>query len=314
MKAITIHEFGGPEVLHLEEIDKPVPRDNEVLIEVHASSLNPVDAKSITKDSKYSSSIHLPTTPGLDVAGVVERVGESVKTLHPGDLVYGQASTLRKGSGAFAEYAVTTEDSLAFMPRSLSFVQAASVPLAACSAYEAMVDHIKLRAGQRILIQGGSGGIGSFAIQLAKYLKAYVTTTATGEGVEFCHNLGADLVIDYKQEPFEELGPIYDAVLDTVGGDIYDKSFQVLKPGGVIVSMLAIPNEILMRRHAVTAVLEMTAIYRKVLTEIAELIDHGILKVHIAQIYPLHRTKDAYQAKEQNKVLGKIAITINHKK
>lgn len=314
MKAITFHEFGGPEVLHLEEIDKPVPRDNEVLIEVHASSLNPVDAKSITKDSRYRSSIHLPTIPGLDVAGVIEKVGENIKTLHAGDLVYGQASVLRKGTGAFAEYAVTSEDALAHMPRSLSFVQAASVPLAACSAYEALIDHIHLHAGQRILIHGGSGGIGSFAIQLAKHLKADVTTTATGEGMEFCHNLGADLVVDYKQEAFEQLGPIYDAVLDTVGGDTYRRSFQVLKPGGIIVSMLATPDEALMRRYAVTAVLEMTAIYKKVLTEIAELIDHGILKVHIAEIYPLHQTKDAYRAKEQKKVLGKIVITVNHKK
>jgi len=314
MKAITIHEFGGPEVLQMEEIEKPTPRDHEVLVEVHASSLNPVDAKSITKDSRYRSSIHLPTTPGLDVAGVVEKVGEDIKNLRVGDLVYGQASALRKGTGAFAEYAVTTEDSLALMPRSLSFVQAASVPLAACSAYEALIDHIKLRAGQRILIHGGSGGIGSFAIQLAKHLKADVTTTATGEGIEFAHNLGADDVIDYKQEPFEELGPIYDAVLDTVGGDTYKKSFQVLKPGGIIVSMLAPPDEILMHRHRVTAVFEMTAIYRKVLTDIADLIDHGILKVHIAQIYPLHQTKEAYRAKEQNKILGKIAITVKHQK
>lgn len=310
MKAVTIHEFGGPEVLQVEEIEKPTPKENEVLIEVHASGLNPVDAKSIRKDSYYKSMMHLPATAGMDLAGVVEMVGKGINNIQAGDRVYGQASILRKGSGAFAEYAVTSEDSIALMPDNLSFVEAASVPLAASSAYEAIFEHMKLRKDQRVLIHGGSGGIGSFAIQLAKHVGANVTATATGEGIEFCRQLGADQVIDYKKTAFETQLQDYDAVLDTIGGDTYKKSFQVVKRGGMIVSMLSSPDEALMKQTGVRAVLEMTRVDRKVLAEIARLIEDGVLTVNVAKVFPLEATRQAYEAKEKEKILGKIAIDI----
>jgi alcohol dehydrogenase len=310
MKAVTIHEFGGPEVLQVEEVKKPLPRDNEVLIEVHASSLNPVDAKSIEKNSRYRAQIHLPTTPGMDVAGVVEAVGNEVKHIQVGDKVFGQASVLREGSGAFAEYAVTAEHAVALMPESLSFLEAAAVPLAATSAYEAIFEHMKLQRGQRILIHGGSGGIGSFAIQLAKHVGAYVAATASGDGVEFVESLGADEVIDYRKDAFEWSLRNYDAVLDTVGGGIYNQSFHVLKREGIMVSMLMAPDEDMMRRFGVRAVLEMTRIDHKVLSKVARLIDDGVLKVHISAIYSLTEAKEAYRAKEEQQILGKIAIDV----
>lgn len=310
MKAVTIHEFGGPEVLQVEEVKKPLPRDNEVLIEVHASSLNPVDAKSIKKDSYYRSQMHLPTTLGMDVAGVVEMVGDKVKHIQVGDRVFGQASVLREGSGAFAEYAVTAGDSVAVMPECLGFLEAAAVPLAATSAYEAIFEHMKLQAGQRVLIHGGSGGIGSFAIQLAKHVGAYVAATASGDGVEFVESLGADEVIDYRKDAFEWKLRNYDAVLDTVGGGIYNQSFHVLKREGIIVSMLMKPDENAIRQFGVRAVLEMTHIDRKVLTKVAKLIDEGVLKVHISAIYALTEAKEAYRAKDKHQVLGKIAIDV----
>ncbi|MBT1690285.1 NADP-dependent oxidoreductase [Dawidia soli] len=310
MKAVTIHEFGGPEVLQVEEVKKPLPRDNEVLIEVHASSLNPVDAKSIEKDSRYRSELHLPTTLGMDVAGVVEMVGDHVKHVKVGDKVFGQASVLRDGSGAFAEYAVTAEDSVARMPESLGFLEAAAVPLAATSAYEAIFEHMKLQKGQRVLIHGGSGGIGSFAIQMARHVGAYVAATASGDGVEFVESLGADEVIDYRKDAFEWSLRNYDAVLDTVGGGIYSQSFHVLKREGIIVSMLMKPDEDRMRQFGVRAVLEMTRIDRRVLSKVAKLIDEGVLKVHISAIYALTEAREAYRAKEEQQILGKIAIDV----
>lgn len=309
MKAITIHEFGGPEVLKVEEVEKPVPKGNEVLIEVHASSLNPVDSKSMEKDSPYRSNMHLPMTPGMDLAGVVQMVGKGVDNIQAGDRVFGQASVLRKGSGAFAQYAVTSKDSIALMPGNLSFVEAAAIPLTAASAYQAIFEHMKLQSGQHVLIHGGSGGIGSLAIQVAKNLGAEVTATASGEGIEFAKQLGADRVIDYKSDDFTMLKD-FDAVLDTIGGETYKKSFEVLKRGGVIVSMLENPDEALMDRYGVRAVLEMTRIDRKILTEVASLVEEGILKPNVAKVYPLEEMRQAYEAKDRGNILGKIAIDV----
>jgi 2-desacetyl-2-hydroxyethyl bacteriochlorophyllide A dehydrogenase len=311
MKAIQIHEFGGPEVLTLEEVEMPVPKKNEVLVEVHASSLNPVDAKSIQKNSRYASMIHFPMTPGMDIAGVVRRVGEGVSNIQEGDKVFGQASALRHGSGAFAEFAVTSEDAIARMPENINFVEAASLPLTAASAYEAL-DYMALQQGQKVLIHGGSGGIGSLAIQLAKLRGAYVITTASGEGISFAKALGADEVIDYRSGNVESQLKDLDAVLDTVGGETYTKSFQVLKRGGIIVSMLMPPDENLMKQYGVRAVLEMTRVDRNTLSEIAALVEEGALKIHVNKVYPLEETERAYREKKEKKVLGKIAIEIRH--
>ncbi|HEY9007684.1 NADP-dependent oxidoreductase [Ohtaekwangia sp.] len=310
MKAVTVHEFGGAEVLHLEEVAKPVPAANEVLIEVHASSLNPIDTKSISKDSHYKSAIHFPITPGLDVAGVIEMVGADIKNLQVGDRVFGQASVLHDGSGAFAEYAVTPEDCIAQMPANISFTEAAALPLAACSAYQAIHHYMQLKTGQKIMIHGGSGGIGSIAIQLAKNEGAKVYATASGEGIGFVKSLGADHVIDYTRETFDKKVKDCDAVLDTIGGETYRRSFRVLKPGGIVVSMLSQPDEALMEQYGVRAVLEMTRIDRKTLSQIASLIEEGALQIHIARTYSLADTPRAYRAKEEEKILGKIAIEV----
>jgi len=310
MKAIKVHELGGPDELQVEEIDKPSPKVNEVLIEVHASSLNPVDAKSIEPNSRYSTVMPLPVTPGMDIAGVIESVGFGVTDLRVGDRVFGQASALRKGTGAFAEYAITPVESLSLMPANISFIEAASVPLAASSAYQALVDHIKLHRDEHILIHGGSGGIGSFAIQLAKHLGAAVTTTASGEGVEFCKQLGADHVIDYKTTRFYESGRIYDSVLDTIGGSTYTDSFKVVKEGGMIASMLEEPDKRLMDENGVQADLVMTRVDSNVLAEIARLIEEGVLTAHVAMTFPLERTREAYKVKEREKILGKIVIDV----
>lgn len=310
MKAVKVHELGGPEVLRYEDAEQPHPGNNEVLIEVHASSINPIDTKSIQRDSKYQSTSQLPLTPGLDVAGVVITTGTGINNIQAGNKVYGQASSMRGGTGAFAEYAVTSEDAIALMPDNISFTEAAAVPLAASSAYQALMEHIRLQRGQKILIHGGSGGIGTFAIQLAKHLGAHVATTASGEGIEYAKQQGADEAIDYKAEAFEKRLKDFDAVLDTVGGETYAKSFEVLKKGGILVSMLEQPHERLMKQHGVHAVLEMTKVTRKVLAEITLLIEQGVLKVNIAKTFPLNHMKEAYEAKESDKILGKIAVEV----
>jgi 2-desacetyl-2-hydroxyethyl bacteriochlorophyllide A dehydrogenase len=310
VKAIKAHELGGPEVLKIEDTPIPFPSTGEVLIEVHAASINPNDTKLLRTDPVYQNAAENPLTPGFDLAGTVVEVGENVKHICIGDSVYGQAAVIKKGTGAFAEYAVTPEDSIARMPDNISFTEAAATPLAACSAYQALVEHMKLAAGAKILIHGGSGGIGTFAIQLAKHLGAHVATTASGAGIEFAKELGADIVIDYESQQFDKLVSNYDAVLDTVGGLTYQKSFAVLKRGGIIVSMLSRPDEALMKKYNVMAVLEMTKVDSRKLGKITDLIRTGAMQPKLSNVYPLQQTKEALEAKEKEKVLGKIAIEV----
>jgi alcohol dehydrogenase len=310
MKAVKAHAHGGPEVLKIEDAPIPFPGRGEVLIEVHAASINPIDSKLLLTDPLYDHADENPLTPGFDLAGAVVEVGKNVKHLHVGDCVYGQAAVIKKGTGAFAEYAVTPEDLLAKMPDNITFTEAAAVPLAACSAYQALVEHMKLKKGEKVLIHGGSGGIGTFAIQLAKHLNAFVASTASGAGMEYVMRQGADQVIDYESEHFEEILTDFDAVLDTVGHDIYSKSFGVLRKGGIVVSMLSMPDESLMKKYHVRAVLEMTKVDSKKLGKITDLIRSGVLKVNIANVYSLQQTQEAFKAQEKEKILGKIAIEV----
>ena len=310
MKAVKVHEVGGPEVLKLEDTPIPFPGPGEVLIEVHAASLNPIDAKLLRTDSSYQQAVDNPLTPGFDLAGSVVELGEKVKHIRIGDNVYGQAAAVRKGTGAFAEYAVAQEDCIARMPDNISFTEAAAVPLSACSAYQALVEHIKIKAGNKVLIHGGSGGIGTFAIQLAKHLGAYVATTATEKGLYYAKQQGADIIIDYESERFENKINDFDAVLDTVGGETYGRSFKVLKQGGIIVSMVSVPDEMLMKQYRVRAVLATTKVDSKKLGKITDLIKCGALHVNISNIYPLQQAKEAFEAKEKEKILGKIAIEV----
>ena len=310
MKAVKVHEVGGPKVLKLEDTPIPFPGSGEVLIEVHAASLNAIDAKLLQADPSYKFAADNPVTPGFDLAGSVVELGENVKHIKVGDNVYGQAAVIRKGTGAFAEYAVAQEDSIARMPDNISFTDAAVIPLSACSAYQALVEHIKVRAGDKILIHGGSGGIGTFAIQLAKHLGAYVASTATDKGLYYVKQQGADCVIDYAAEKFENIVKDFDAVLDTVGGDIFARSFEVVKKGGIIVSMVSRPDELLMKKYRVRSVLETTKVDSKKLGKITDLIKCGALHVNISNVYPLQQTKEAFEAKEKERILGKIAIEV----
>lgn len=294
----------------MEDAPIPFPGAGEVLVEVHAASLNPIDARMLRTDGAHQHSNEHALTPGFDLAGSVVEVGEGVQHIQIGDTVYGQAAVNRRGTGSFAEYAVTMEDSIARMPDNISFTEAAAVPMAACSAYQALVEHMDLTDGSRVLIHGGSGGIGTFAIQLAKHLGAFVATTVCKQGMDYVKQLGADAVINYETNSFEDELKDFDAVLDTVGGDIYHRSFKVLRKSGIIVSMLSRPDEGLMQQYGVRSALETTKVDSRKLGKITDLIKSGVLKVNLADVYPLQQTPQAFRAKETEKILGKIAIEV----
>jgi NADPH:quinone reductase-like Zn-dependent oxidoreductase len=203
--------------------------------------------------------LQFPSTLGLDFSGIIKQVGEGVSDseFKPGDEVYGQAGVINGGSGAFAEIALAKTESIAYKPKRLSHSEAATSALVGVSAWRALVENIELSKGQRILIHGGAGGIGSIAIQLAKHLGAYVTTTVNTDDMQFVQELGADQIIDYKSQNFEDLLHYYDSVFDTVGGDTYKRSFTVLKKDGIIVSMLEQPNIQLMDHYGVKAIFQL---------------------------------------------------------
>jgi alcohol dehydrogenase len=310
MKAAQIRGFGHPEVIDITEVDRPRAAQGKVVVEVKASSINPIDTKLREGEAQNMTRARPPFTLGFDMAGIVAEVGPGVASLNPGDKVYGQASVMGGGSGAFAQYAVTRPERLAHMPRNLSFEEAASIVLTGTSAWQAIYRHMKLQARQKVLIHGGAGGIGTAAIQIAKHIGAFVATTASAQRIEYVKQLGADQVIDYVKQSFEEWIADCDAVLDTVGGNTYYKSFGVLKAGGVLVSMLENPSDEMMRRHRVRAVFQFTDTSTGPLDELRKLIEASIVTVIVDRIYPLERIQEAFETKEHGHVRGKIAIAI----
>ena len=229
-----------------------------------------------------------------------------------GNKVYGSALVLNGGTGAFAEFTAVPEGTIAQMPKNLNFHQAAAAVLTGVSAAQALLEYFNLQANQKILIHGGSGGIGTFAIQLAKHIGAYVATTATGDGINFVKKLGADQVIDYKNQDFQEILSDYDAVFDTVGGEVFKKSFKVLKKNGIIVSMVEQDKENLAQNYGVTAISQFTKVNREHLDMLTEFIEDNAVKPHIDKIYLLENIKEAFNEKEKGDVLGKIVIEIHH--
>lgn len=310
MKAVQIEKFGHAEEMKIKELEQPQPGPGEVLIEVHASSVNPADVMIREGHMAKMMAKQPPFTLGIDVAGVVVKIGENVKEFKVGDKVYGQAGIGNGGSGAFAEYAVAPVSALATMPNNLDFSQSAAIVLTGVSALQALTENLNLKPEQKILIHGAAGGIGSAAVQLAKYLGAYVAATASGEGVEFVRQLGADEVIDYKTEEFDKKLSGYDAVFDTVAGETYKKSFKVLKPGGMIVSMLEQPDVELMAEHKVTAISQFTQVNSVRLKALKQLLESEVIKVNIDSTFPLSDFQAAFKAKESGNVRGKIVISV----
>jgi NADPH:quinone reductase-like Zn-dependent oxidoreductase len=310
MIAVQINSFGGYESLTINNnAPKPVPAPNQVLVEVNAASLNPVDkgiAAGYLKDM-----VHLPATLGGDFSGVIVQVGEAVTDFKKGDKVYGQAIILNGGSGSFAQFVAANADNTAQQPKQINFVEAASLPLAGASALQAIEGHIKLKAGQKILIHGGAGGIGSIAVQIAKSLGAFVASTASAKDKDYVKSLGADKVIDFRSEKFEDILKDYDAVFDTFSGDTTARSFQVLKKGGIIVSLLAPPDPKLAEKYQVTAIGQMTNTNTKKLNRLTDLVNTGKIKPQVDKVFPLNQTIDAFKHLTEGHARGKVVIKIN---
>jgi alcohol dehydrogenase len=313
MKAAQMKGYGSSdEVIEISE-NAPAPNDpsaGKVLVKIKAAGINPVDWKIREGYMQQMIPLQFPSPLGMDFSGVIEKVGQGVSQFRQGDEVYGQASLMSGGSGAFAEMALANADTIAHKPKSLSHPEAAGVPLVGVSAWLALVETINLQKSQKILIHGGAGGIGSVAIQLAKHLGAYVATTVSTNDKQFAKEVGADEIIDYKTQTFEELIGDYDAAFDTVGGETYSSSFKVLKRGGIIVSMLEQPNQELMKQFGVKAIFQFTQLSRDRLTKLAQWLDQNNIRVNVDKTFPLEEAGKALDYQRDVHPRGKVVLAI----
>ena len=311
MRAAQISSYGGPEVITVTgDAVRPAPGEGQILVEVRASSLNPVDTAIRSGGMQQMLRLELPATLGGDFAGVVADVGRGAGGFSAGDEVYGQATPLLGGSGALAELVAARADMTAPKPKTLDFAAAAALPLVGASAVQAIIDHMNVQPGQRILIHGAAGGVGSIAVQIAKHLGAHVIATAFSDDVAFVEALGADEVIDASTQAFEDLVRDVDGVLDTAGGDTAAKSYAVLKRGGVLVSMVAQPDEARMKDTGVRAVGQFTQPTTERLTKLARFVDAGIVRPHIDRVFSLDQAAAAFAHRELDKPRGKVVVAV----
>jgi NADPH:quinone reductase-like Zn-dependent oxidoreductase len=313
MKSAQINQYGGSEVIEINQSTfEPTVSSGKVLVTIKAAGVNPADWKIREGGLQQLISLQFPSTLGMDFSGVIKQVGEGVipSEFKQGDEVYGQAGVANGGSGAFAEMALANKESIAHKPKRLSHPESAALPLVGVSAWWALVDDIGLSNGQKILIHGGAGGIGSIAIQLAKNLGAYVATTVSTNDKQFVQELGADIVIDYKTQSFEDLVHEYDAVFDTVGGETYRRSFKVVKKAGIIVSMLEQPDSELMNQYDVKAIFRFTQATRERLTKLAEWIDQNNIRVNVEKKFSLEKAGDALDYQKDVHPRGKVVLAM----
>ena len=307
MKAVVAHEYGAPDVLKLEEVPRPVPKEEEALVRVIASGVNPADPLTLSGKFAKDWGTHLPLIPGYEIAGIVEKTDAKVTSLKAGDAVYGYPTF----GGGWAEYITVKEWEVAPKPKSLSFAEAAAVPMGALTAWQALVNEAQLREGQTILIHGGSGGVGSFAIQIAKARGARVIATASTDNQDLLKQLGADVAIDYTKQKFEDIAKDVDCVLDPVGKDTLARSYAVVKKGGIILALVARPDPEQLKKHEIRAVGVWVKPNAKDLSEIARLIDAGKIKPIVTQIRPLNEAIAAEQQAETHHTRGKVVLRIS---
>jgi NADPH:quinone reductase-like Zn-dependent oxidoreductase len=310
IKAARLHRYGGADTIQVEEVSLSDPQSGQLLVCVNAAGVNPIDWKIRAGYMQQTTPLQLPVTLGGDFSGVVEFVGTGVTNFKVGDRVYGQASVTNGGSGSFAEFVIAPPAGTAAKPKSVGHTEAGGLPLVGVSAVQALTENLRLSTGQKVLIHGGAGGIGSAAIQLAKHLGADVATTASDNDSGYVKGLGANTVIDYKTQKFEEVVHDLDAVFDTVGGDTYIRSFKVLKRGGRLVSMLVQPRQDLMKEFGVEAFFQFTQATTERLTRLAELVDRGALKAHVDKTFPLQQASAAMQYLENHAPKGKVVLKI----
>jgi NADPH:quinone reductase-like Zn-dependent oxidoreductase len=308
MKAIRFHEFGGPEVLKSEDVPVPVPGHGELLIKVYASSVNPVDWKIREGKRNEKFPVNLPLIPGWDVSGVVEKTGEGVYNFKQGDEVYGRPDLTK--DGAFAEYMVIKAGLVSLKPKSIDHVKAAAVPLAGLTAWQGLFKFGQLQKGQKVLIHAASGGVGTFAVQFAKWKGAYVIGTASENNLSFVKKLGAVEVLDYKNEKFEDKLNELDLVLDTIGGDTQRRSLKVLKNGGRLITTLRPENQEEAKAKNIHIEGFTAQSYPDDLGQIARLIDDGIVKPVISNVMPLAKASEAEKLNEEGDTRGKIVLKV----
>lgn len=304
MKAVVINEYGNNDVVNLVDSEIPQPATHEILVRVQAAGVNPVDWR-IRSGAGVRFGLTLPIPLGSEIAGTIEKLGSSVTRFNVGDAVYGKIRT-----GGFAEYAIAHEDDLAYKPQHLDFIQAAAIPLAALTAWQAMFDLAKLTSGQRILITGASGGVGSLAVQLAKAKGAYVIGTASSRNEDFVKQLGVDEFVDYTRQHFAEVIKDVDVVFDTVGGATYQQAFTTLKAGGYFVTAVEFPSEDQRKTYGDHLARVFCKSDPEDLAAISALVDSGQLIPHIATVLPLASIKDALDLSETRRVRGKIVLQI----
>jgi NADPH:quinone reductase-like Zn-dependent oxidoreductase len=291
MQAIRVHQFGGLDSLVVEDVPRPSPGEGEVTLQVKAAGVGPWDA--LVRSGQSVLPQPLPLTLGSDVAGVIEQVGPGVSQFRPGDAVFG--ATNGRFTGGYAEYAVASATKLAKMPPRLGFVEAASVPVVACTAWQMVVDHGNVDPTKRVLVHGAAGNVGAYAVQLARRAAREVIATALSNDVAYVQTLGADRVIDVQKSRFEEEVTEVDVVLNTVSGDTQDRSFAIVKPGGVLVSSVAPPDEDKAARHGIRALFFLVEVSSQRLEQIAALIEAGELTTNVGDVLPLAAARTAHE-------------------
>jgi len=306
MKAIVVHEYGGPQVLKYEDAPQPEPKENEALVRVIAAGVNPVDA--LIRTGKYAKffGTTLPLIPGYDIAGIVEKTGAKITKLKAGDSIYAYVLW----GGGYAEYAVATEGEATAKPKSLNYIEAAAVPLVALTAWQALIDTAKLSAGQTVLIHGGSGGVGSIAIQIAKARGAKVIATASTSNQELLKQLGADVAIDYTKTKFEDVAKDVDVVLDSVGKDTLARSYGVVRKGGIIATLVAQPDQAELDKNGIRGAAISVKPNASELAEITKLIEEKKIKPVVSQVLLLTEALKAQEQAATHHTRGKIVLKI----
>jgi NADPH:quinone reductase-like Zn-dependent oxidoreductase len=304
MRAIRIKDYGGPEVLELEQVPCPEPKAGEVLVRMKAAGVNPADWKMRSGMYKAFMPLTFPWTPGLEGAGIVESVGLDVSSLHPGQAVYGRIQ------GAYAEYATAPAGDLQLKPTALTFEQVASVPVGALTAWQAVIETAQVQPGQRVLVHGAAGGVGVFAVQLAIWKGAHVVGTVSASNLEFVRSLGVERVIDYKAAPFETVIQDLDVVIDTVGGELPERSLKVIRSGGVLVSVAArLSPEMGQARNIRTPALGLARSEK--LAQINQLLESKQVVPVVGTVFPLADARQAHELSETGHGRGRIILRIS---
>ena len=332
MKAFTINRYSTEDPLQLVDLPEPIIKENEVLVEIHAASVNQLDAKLKTGEFKMLLPYKFPLILGHDVAGIITKIGAKVKRFKVGDKVFARPADFRIGT--FAEYIAINENDIALKPKNISMEQAASIPLVALTVWQAFVEKVKLKKGQKVFIQAGSGGVGTIAIQLAKHLGATVATTTSADNFELVKSLGADVVIDYKKEDFETILKDYNVVLNSQDEKTLEKSLRILKPGGKAVSISGPPDTDFAKEIGLSWLMKTVIFFlsRKVkqqakklkveysfllmqangiqLSKISSLIEAGVIRPVVDKVFPFEQTNEAIFYVSSGRAKGKVIIKV----